>query len=79
MENVNSSIEIPDWMKKLVSKRKNAIRSTFTLKGALGKRFNVPGAEGAFLKGRIPKDIVNLVGLYVWATRLDPKWIEAKE
>ena len=60
-------------------KRKNVILSTFTLKAVLRKRFRIEGAEAAFLKGRIPKDVVNLVGFYVWATRLDPEWSEASE
>ena len=64
----------PDWMRLLVLKRKNAILSTFTLKAILRKRFTVPGEEAAFLKGRPPKDIIDLIGIYVWSTRLDPKW-----
>jgi ankyrin repeat protein len=79
MSNVKSRHKIPDWMKRIVSKRKNVILSTFTLKALLRKRFKVPGAEGAFLNGRPPKDVVDLVGFYVWATRLDPKWGEASE
>jgi hypothetical protein len=71
--------DVPDWMKLLVLKRENAIRSTLTLKVVLRKRFKIPGAEAAFLNGRPPKDVVNLVGLYVWATRLDPKWGEASK
>jgi hypothetical protein len=74
MSNVKSRIKIPDWMNQLVSKRKNATLSTFTLKGILRKRFTVPGEEAAFLKGRPPKDIIDLIGLHVWSTRLDPKW-----
>jgi hypothetical protein len=66
-------------MKKIVSKRKNVIRSTLTLKAVLRKRFKIPGPEAAFLNGRITKDIVNLIGLHVWATRLDPKWGEASK
>ena len=74
MSNVNPTIEIPDWMNQLVSKRKSAILSTFTLKGILRKRVKIPGAEASFLNGRPPKDIINLIGLYVWSTRLDPAW-----
>jgi ankyrin repeat protein len=70
----DNPINIPDWMKLLVLKRNNAILSTFTLKGILRKRFKIQGAEAAFLKGRTPKDIVDLIGLHVWSTRLDPKW-----
>ena len=79
MSNVKSRHKIPDWMEQIVIKRKNVILSTFTLKAVLRKRFRIEGAEAAFLKGRIPKDVVNLVGFYVWATRLDPEWSEASE
>jgi hypothetical protein len=79
MSNVISSVTISDWMKQIVSKRKNTTLSTFTLKALLRKRFKIPGPGAAFLNGRICKDIVNLIGLHVWATRLDPKWGEASE
>jgi len=74
MSNVKRSIEVPEWMNQIVTKRKRAIHSTLILKGVLKKRFKVDGAEAAYLNGRIPKDMINLVGLYVWFTRLDSKW-----
>jgi len=75
MINVRESISIlPKWMNQIVTKRKRAIRSTRILKGLLKKRFKVDGAEAAYLNGRIPKDMINLVGLYVWSTRLNKEW-----
>jgi len=78
MENIRPNFKVPDWMKQIVTKRKRAIHSTLILKGLLKKRFKVDGAEAAYLNGRIPKDMINLVGLHVWSTRLDPKWGDSK-
>jgi len=76
MKNVHSNSKVPYWMKQIVTKRKRVIHSTLILKGVLKKRFKVVGAEGAYLNGRIPKDMINLVGLYVWSTRLNEEWKE---
>jgi len=73
MKNVRRFI-VPEWMNQIVTKRKRSIYSTLILKGVLKKRFKVDGAEAAYLNGRIPKDMINLVGLYVWSTRLNEKW-----
>jgi len=77
MVNVHENIGVPVWMTQFVTKRKRVIHSTLILKGVLKKRFKVVGAEAAYLNGRIPKDMINLVGLHVWFTRLDPKWNES--
>jgi len=74
MKNVCPRIQVPDWMKRIVTKRKRVIRSTLNLKGVLKKRFKVDGAEAAYLNGRIPKDMVNLIGYHVWSTCLDKEW-----
>jgi len=74
MSNVNPNTRFPDWMKQIVTKRKRVIRSTLILKGVLKKRFKVNGAGSAFLGGRIPKDMVNLIGYHVWSTCLDSEW-----
>jgi len=79
MANVHPRTKVPEWMNQIVTKRKRAIHSTLILKGVLKKRFKVVGAEGAYLNGRIPKDMINLVGLYVWSTRLDPKWEDSNQ
>jgi len=77
IENIRPNLKIPYWMNQIMTKRKRAIHSTLILKGVLKKRFKVVGAEAAYLNGRIPKDMINLVGLHVWSTRLDPKWNES--
>jgi hypothetical protein len=63
MQNVHRSIKVPDWMHQLVKERENTMCYTLTLKGVLRMRF----------RGRIPKDIVDLLGLYFWNLRLEFK------
>jgi ankyrin repeat protein len=52
------SKKIPDWMRQLIIKRQNAMRSTLTLKGILKRRLGQS------------KDVTNLLGLYVWNKRV---------
>jgi hypothetical protein len=63
MVNVHPRVKIPPWMHQLVKKRENVMRYTLALKGVLRMRF----------RGRIPKDIVDLLGLYFWNLRLEFK------
>jgi len=74
LRKVNRSIKYTPVIQRIIMKRKRAIHSTRILKGVLRMRFKVDGAEGAYLNGRIPKDVVNLVGSHVWSTRLDDEW-----
>ncbi len=64
MSNVHQNIIIDDKIHQLVAKRQKVMGSTLVVKGVLRNRF----------KGRVPRDIVNLMGLYVWKTRLHPIW-----
>jgi ankyrin repeat protein len=64
LSNVRQNINISDKIHQLVAKRQKVMGSTLVVKGVLRKRF----------KGRVPRDIVNLMGLYVWKTRLHPIW-----
>lgn len=75
LRNVHSSVKPTSAIQQIIQKRRRVMRSTFILKGLLGKRIRIEGAEAAFLKGRLPKDIVNLVIQHVWSTRLSPEWI----
>jgi ankyrin repeat protein len=75
LRNVHSNVKPTPAIQQIIQKRRRVMRSTFILKGLLGKRIRIDGAEAAFLKGRLPKDIVNLVIQHVWSTRLSPEWI----
>jgi ankyrin repeat protein len=74
MSNVMPSIKIPAWMTDIIAKRQNAIASLRVMKGVWRRRFKVPGPASSHIANRVPLDIVNLLGLYVWSTRLDPSW-----
>lgn len=66
---------MPDWWKRLETKRRNANRATLIVKTILRKRFKLTNKpEAAFLGGRIPKDVVELIGQYVWFTRVNKAW-----
>lgn len=65
MSNVRQNINIYE-IHQLVAKRQKVMRSTLVVKGVLRKRF----------KGRVSRDIVNLMGLYVWKTRLHQDWLK---
>jgi hypothetical protein len=74
MSNVEKNIEIPDWMETIIIKRKNAIRSIGVFIGVMRKRFEI---QGQHIGNRLPRDVVGLLGSYLWDTRLDDRWITA--
>lgn len=59
--NVRQGIERPDWLHRAVAKRRRVMFATLTLKGILKKM-------------HIPKDMINVMGFYVWNTRADEEW-----
>jgi ankyrin repeat protein len=62
---MNKQYAYLDWVHFIIIVRRRVMYLTRLVKGVLRKRF----------KGRrIPKDIVDLLGLYFWNLRLDPKW-----
>jgi ankyrin repeat protein len=58
MKNVQSKVDVPDWMNKIVAKRHTAMYSTFVVKGLLKRRLG------------LSKDATNLLGFYFWNLRL---------
>lgn len=59
---------IPDWMKGIVAKRQSVKQGLLAFLGVLRKRFGV---------GWLPRDLVGLLGRWVWSTRLDARWMLA--
>lgn len=55
------SFKLPDWLHRVVAKRRCVMFATRVLKGVLKKL-------------HIPKDMVNVMGFYVWNTRADKEW-----
>jgi hypothetical protein len=76
MSNVKKDVKIPDWMETIIIKRKNAIRSIGVFIGVMRKRLDV---KGQHIGSRLPRDVVGLLGSYLWETRLDEKWINCVE
>jgi hypothetical protein len=74
MKNIPPSVEVPAWMTDIIAKRDNAMVSLRVMKGVWRRRFKVPGSASSHIADRVPLDIVNVLGLYVWSTRLDPSW-----
>jgi hypothetical protein len=75
MSNVERSVKLPAWMNDVIAKRGNAVASLLVLCGILRRRFKVPCLATAHIGNHIPRDIVNLISIYVWSSRLDPGWL----
>jgi ankyrin repeat protein len=71
ISNVGEDIEIPDWVETIVAKRKNAVASLRTFIGVMRNRFET---EGPHVGNRVPKDLLKLLMMMLWSTRLDEKW-----
>ena len=71
MSNVNSDIKIRDWMRTIISKRENALKSMWAFLRVMRKRFSV---EGQHIGNRLPRDLVKLISQYLWSTRFDKRW-----
>lgn len=74
MTNVLWGIEIPYWVKTIIAKRRSVKRTLLAFIGVLRRRFVVPWTKDGW-KSSLPRDMVNLLSFYVWATRLSPQWI----
>ena len=72
MSNVRA---IPDWMKAIVTKRRKVKRGVLMFMAVLRKRFTVSGGGTEHIRGRLPLDIVSLLGRCVWGTRFDKRWM----
>ena len=68
---------LPDWMKAIIQKRHNVKRSLLTFIGVLRKRFAVSGGGTEHIRGRLPRDVVRLLGRWVRTTRFDGRWLLA--
>src|SRR3990167_2043465 len=75
MSNVRA--QIPDRMRFIVTKRQNVKRGLLVFIGVLRKRFSVSGGGTEYTQGRLPRDVVGLLGRCVWSTRLDERWATA--
>lgn len=76
LTHVHESIKMPDWMRDIITKRQNVKRSLLVFMGMLRRRLVVPNAATA-VGNRVPRDMVNLLAIYVWVTRFNHRWIEA--
>ena len=74
ISNVHEALEIPDWMKAIVAKRQNVIRSLATFIGVLRKRFAISGGGTEYTRGRLPRDVVGVISRWAWTTRFDKRW-----
>src|SRR3990167_354936 len=75
MSNVCEDVEITDWMNVIVAKRQNVKRGVLMFMAVLRKRFTVCGVGTEHIRGRLPLDIVRLLGRCVWGTRFDKRWM----
>src|SRR3990167_4913183 len=77
VSSVREDVQITDWMNGIVSKRHNVKRSLLAFIGVLRKRFAVSGGGTEYTRGRLPLDVVRLLGWWVWSTRFHERWITA--
>lgn len=62
------------FLEPLIKERANTKNVTKKWMGILRKRVKVEDPSTQHIQGRLPRDVVTLLGRYVWATRLDEKW-----
>src|SRR3990167_7958866 len=74
MSNVHEGVQIPNWMNAIATKRQNVKRALWTFIGVLRKRFTVSGGGTEYTRGRLPRDVVGLLGEYIWRMRFDKRW-----
>lgn len=65
--------EIPPWLLGGFTKRQNVTRALLTFIGVLKKRFAVRGME--YNGNRLPRELVSMLVICIWKTRLNDKWI----
>lgn len=76
--NVSTHIEIPPWMDLIIAKRAKVKRTVWALIGVLRKRFAlVRGME--HYGNRLPRDLVKIIAIHAWNTRLDHRWATNNE
>jgi hypothetical protein len=71
--NVKEGVEIPKWMKAILTKRQNVRRSLITF-SVLRKRFTISGGGTEYTRGRLPRDVVGVISKWAWTTRFDKSW-----
>ena len=72
--NVKEGVEIPEWMKAILTKRQNVRRSLTTFIGVLRKRFTISGGGTEYTRGRLPRDVVGVISKWAWTMRFDKSW-----
>src|SRR3990167_5501690 len=72
--NVKEGVEIPKWMKAILTKRQNVRRSLTTFIGVLRKRFTISGGGTEYTRGRLPRDVIGVISRWAWSTRFDRRW-----
>src|SRR3990167_8604705 len=75
--NVKEGVQIPEWMKAILTKRQNVRRSLTTFSGVLRKRFTLSAGLTEYTRGRLPRDVVGVISKWAWTTRFDRRWEEA--
>lgn len=69
--------ENENCMRAISKKRRNVVRSMWAFIAVMRKRFTVPCAGTLLIGNRIPRDVVTLLSMYLWMTRLDSRWANA--
>jgi len=64
----------PEFAKSIIDERRNTQNVTKKWMGILRKRVSLKDPSNRHIQGRLPRDVVTLLGRYLWATRLDEKW-----
>ena len=76
VSNISKRIKIPAQALIGFTGRENAKRGLLTFMAVLRKRYTVSGAGTDHIRGKLPLDIVRLLGRWVWSTKFDERWRE---
>ena len=77
VSNISKGVQIPPQALIVFSGRENAKRGLLTFMAVLRKRYTVSGAGTEHIRGKLPLDVVRLLGRWVWSTRFDERWVGA--
>lgn len=78
VSSLRENFKVPDWMNAIVTKRQNAKHALQAFIRVLRTRLLIPGPATQHIGNRLPRDLVNLLTLFVWNTRLDSGWGSAR-
>src|SRR3990167_11358867 len=67
--NISKRVKIPAQALIGFTARENAERGVLTFMAVLRKRYTVSGGGTEHIRGKLPLDVVRLLGRWVWSTR----------